>query len=233
MKAAERYLALIAERCRDAYIRERTHYDLRRNPKLADRKPPYRYRPAPKWDGGEDDAGYEHQAIWPKIAAYMIEHGLDPYTCVRKRFEMVRGGVAPWPNQIAQPAHLDIYKGDSELLSVDQVRTAFDLEKEYCRMGLNSTRFNRPGVPDLDIWKSLLLDDTVDISPLMRYCVATELKLHDVAKVYHLTAMSQYMVAPKVFNAIWGKAIPRELSEQAEEVLANVNLKRKRDDGQR
>lgn len=230
MKTAERYLALMAQRCRDAYIRERTNFELRKGHKPTSGKV-RAYQPAARWDGGEDDEGYEHEPIWPKLAVFMIKHGLDPYSVVRKRFEIVRGSTPPWPNQIAVDTHLDLYTGDVESLSEEQVLLHFNLDKEYCRVGMSSARFNRPGMEPGFACKSLLLDTLMDISPLMRYSLAKELGLQAVMDTYRQAALSQYLRATKAYDKIWGPAIPQDIKDGAEEISSLVNQKHRRTNG--
>lgn len=222
MKLAERYIKMMAAKCRDAYIAERTAYEIKKNKKLAKRKPPYVYQPAPRYDGGEDENGHHHEPVWPKIARFMITHHLDPYFCIRKRFEIARAGSAPWPNQIAVDAYLDIYTGEKEILTQQDVQVAFDLEKQYCRVALTSTRYNREGVSKDMVWKSLLLDDLLEISPLMRYCLARQLGLTKVAELFVMRAMTQYVIAPKTYDVVWGGSIPEDFKEQTDAVYKIV-----------
>jgi len=218
MLFAERYLEQISKQCRDAYIRERTEHEIRKNPKLKSRKPPYKYKPAPKWDGGLDDSGYEHSPYWPKLAKFVIEHGLDPYTVMRKRFERVRGQMPPWPNQIAQAAYLDLYKGDREIISEEDVRLKFDLDRKYAQVGMTSTRYNRPGLTKPQIWLAILLDELLEISPLMRYCIADEMNIEQAKKIFYARALRQYMLAPKAYDAAWGTTIPERLRRDKDEL---------------
>lgn len=219
MKAAERYLQYVANSCRDAYIAERTAFEISRNSKLADKKPRYVYRPSVRFDGGEDDDGKTYQAVWPKIAQFMIEHGLDPRTSIRKRFELVKGSTSPWPTQIAQLCYLDLYKGVTEALSEEDVKLSFNLDKDYCRTASVDGRYNRPDKTQEWKWTAILLDTTLSITPLMRYCLAKELKLEAVAKRLELRAISQYVRAPKAYNKVWGKAITDDLRIASADIL--------------
>jgi hypothetical protein len=230
VKPAERYLAWIADVCREAYINERTAYEIRKDRKLASRRPPYKYSPGPRWDGGETDDGVEREPIWPKIASFMIEHELEPIACIRKRFLMARGSNPPWPTQIAVETYLDVYKGLKEVVAEEDVTIWFNIDKEYCRTAINSSRY---GFGDKEKqWTAMLLDSALDVSPLMRYCLAHELKLPKVQAILQNRALLQYMQAPTLYDKIWGTHIPSELSDIGKNILASLNLKRKKTDGE-
>lgn len=230
MKAAERYLEWIADICRDAYISERTAYEIKKDRKLASRKTAYRYTPGPRWDGGETDDGVEMQPIWPKIAAFMIKHELEPIACIRKRFLLAKGSTPPWPTQIAVDTYLDLYKGLKEVISEEETAIRFNLDKEYCRAAISSSRY--PFEDQTKRWTAMLLDSALDVSPLMRYCLADQLKLPEVKAMLESRALRQYMLAPSVYDKVWGSHIPAELTETGKKILASLNIKRKRTDGE-
>lgn len=219
MKAAERFLAWIADRCREAYIYERTQFELSRNKKLQDRRPPYQYRPAVRWDGGEDDEGREFAPYWPKLASFMLAHGLEPEAVIRKRFMLVKGANPPWPNQIAVEAYLEQYKGLSELASEDEIAVAYRLDKEYMRTAMSSSRYFRPDKSHDWSMTALLLDNSLDVSALMRFCVAHEMKLRPVMNRLERRAIAQVIRAPKAHSKVWGKAIPEEILQAAAVIL--------------
>lgn len=219
MKAAQRYMEHMADSCRNAYIAERTAFEISRNKLLADRKPPYVYKPSVRFDGGEDDDGKTFTAIWPKMAQFMVKNGLDPATCMRKRFEKVRGHSPPWPTQIAVASYLDLYRGITEALSEDEVALCFRLDKEYCRIAALDGRYNRSDKTQEWKWKAILLDFTLSITPLMRYCLAKDLKLEDVAARLEMRAIAQYVRAPKAYDKIWGKAISDDLRLASTDIL--------------
>jgi hypothetical protein len=227
MKAAQRYMQHIADSCRNAYIAERTAFEISKNRLLADRKPPYKYSPPIRFDGGEDSDGKTFSPVWPKIAQFMVRHGLDPRTCIRKRFEKSMGYNPPWPNQIAVASYLDLYRGISEVLTEEEVALGFRLDKEYCRIAATDGRYDRKDKSSEWKWKAILLDFTLSISPLMRYCLAKELKLESVAAQLEMRAVSQYVKAPNAYNKVWGKAITDELRQYSTEILRLASQKTK------
>lgn len=232
MKASDRYLAWMADICREAYIAERTTYEIKKDRKLASRRPPYEYRPGVRWDGGETEDGVEHKPIWPKIAAFMIKNNLEPRICIHRRFQMAKGSNPPWPTQIAVDTYLEVYQGIQEMRSEEDIRVSFELDKEYSRVAISGPRYQTPyGTPE-QAWTAMLLDMSLDISNLMRYCLAHELKLFKVANMLENRALVQYMQAPKAYASIWGKHIPEGLTSAAASILDSLTIKRTKKDAE-
>lgn len=226
MKSADRYLNWMANICREAYITERTTYEIRKDRRLAERRPPYVYKPGPRWDGGRNEDGVEYEAIWPKIAAFMIEHELEPIECIRKRFALAKGSNPPWPTQIAVVSYLDTYKGLTEVLAEEDVQIAFELDKKYCLTAYGSQRYNVGDKTPQTVWTAILLDMSLDVTPLMRYCLAKELGLDKVVKMLEDRALLQYMKSPSTYDKVWGKHIPPELASASSAILSSIRLKR-------
>jgi hypothetical protein len=211
MQLADRYLQWIAKRCREAYIQERTQYELSVNEKLKKQRPPYRYRPAEKWDGGTDDDGREHKSIWISIARFMIANKLSPEITIRKRFAISRGKSVPWPNQIAVATYLDVYTGVQSVVSAADVATCLEMDKTYARAAFNSLASRYAGLDSSKQTTAMLLDNTYETSPLMRYCLAHACKLPDVAKRLARRALAQYTLAADIYDRVWKEIIPDNL----------------------
>ena len=68
---------------------------------------------------------------------------------------------------------------------------------------------------------SVLLDDTVELSPLFRYCAAVFSRNNDperfgkVIEYYYEPALVQYMRSKKNYDEIWREFIPEDFRREA------------------
>jgi len=208
---SQQLLEDMARRCREAYIACRRERDLLHSGKTSYTKP------AAKWDGGEDTSGAVHQPYWPKMAKFMIKHGLTPEHCIRVRFALCRdmSKDPPYPNQIANPTYLEEYKADQVKKISEWIEGAFSYEKAYCASSITlmEEELGRKGKP---VWRSVLLDESIPLSALFRYCLARSESIDDVAEEYEIPAMTQYIVARKEYDQVWGNWIPEDFRSSAE-----------------
>jgi hypothetical protein len=61
-----------------------------------------------------------------------------------------------------------------------------------------------------------LADDTVNLSPLYRYCVAVGENLPKHMKIFKSMALRQYVVAQDLYDEVWGGWIPEHLKDEAD-----------------
>ena len=201
----------MAQRCRDAYIHERRQRDLMFSSKTGYTKPHVR------WDGGEDVKNEKvYEPIWPKIANFMIKHGLSPEHCIHIRFQQVMdvSSKPPYPNQIANMQYLEAYQtGYLEKLA-DSLQGMLQYEKTCCKTFISLAEEETPkrGKP---LWRFVLVDESIPLSPLFRYCLARSEDIADVAENYEIPAMSQFMTAYDEYDKVWGAWIPTDFKERA------------------
>ena len=222
---AKKLTESIAARCRVAYIAYREQYEQDRSGRAAT------YRPGPQWDGGIGSNGREHKPIWPKIAQFMIKHKLDPEKAIwlRFAFSSKKNTKPPWPNQIAADKYLELYEGEVELESADDVAISFATEKQHCITRISVASAYHEGTTE-QLWRSVLLDDTIPVSPLMRYCVAYSEGYRSICRVYEDKAIMQYLFASDAYDDTWGSWIPDNLRKKARKIF-NSAIGEEEDDG--
>lgn len=197
----------MADRCREAYVFERLSYESQTTGLTT-------YKSSPKWDGGEDSRGRVHKPVWPKMATFMLKHSLDPYRCIRYLFAARKNHLHPvLPNQIALPKHLPEFQGEMDVLK-REIWNAFKFQKALfeTKMGVSPLVGT---VSTKQLWTLLLLNETLELSPLFRYCLAEDEGLKDVAKRYFHRALFQYILMPEEYDSCWEKWIPEDFKEQA------------------
>jgi hypothetical protein len=191
----------MAELVRQAYVHYRRMHEVRQSGRESS------YLPSPKWDGGEAADGRVYDPIWPKIAIFMLRHGLNPVQCVQYLFDRKRVGTAPMPNQIALPSMIPKYRSlDGKVRQ--GIVNSFESEKQRFTTHL---RINSPrsGATKFT-WTCSLISDAHGCSALFRYCLAKSEDL-EIAERFEDAALMQYMAAPDVYDETWGEWIPEDL----------------------
>lgn len=212
--ATELTLSEMAKLCRDAYIAERSNWESRINGRQKT------YRPSAKWDGGVDSNGYECQPVWPKIAAFMLKHQLDPRKCIWLRFHKKRNHNHPvMPNQIALGKYLEEYQ-DLSSFDDEELETNFQSEQALCasRIAASEDAYDDKEM----LWKSVILDESLPLSPLFRYCLALSEGFSRDARRYYKAALLQYLQSMDQYDEVWGKWIPESLKGDARLVYCQI-----------
>lgn len=171
----------------------------------------------PQWDGGEDSFGKRHRPIWPKVAAKIIEYGVDPLDFVRAQFWVNGPSTKPPPptyllseeaiarygayrRQATNEACQEFDRGLSEVQGEVVLLTGGELRWEYSRALRQVLLRSRTGC---------------SASALFRYCLASSEGLADVCSHFYASALVQYVFRKDVYDAVWGARIPEGLRLEA------------------
>lgn len=170
----------------------------------------------PRWDGGTDDAdGRTYQPVWPKVARFILDHGLDPAAYIHVQFMHRRGLRPPAPTTLYSAAALARYEAQREL-EVPNILVDWDRQKRSLDMRVAELRRNYPQAEDWRRITTALHDQQqVTASSLFRYCAAVRCGLQAVAAYYFKAALAQYVVQARQYDAAIGDAIPSELRQEA------------------
>jgi hypothetical protein len=208
---AELVVGDMADVCREIYIRERQLFQSRMHGD--DRA----YIPGPKWDGTAFPDCYSQESVWPKIARFVLEKSLDPYICIWSRFQLqVSKNIPrpPMPNQIALDKYSDMYDEAVEARG-DAIMHQFEFEKSYLVTEMRLLGRSDPKMENREVFETVLLDETIPVSPLLRYCIATQEDFSDIGAWFFASACKQYQRFPELYDEHWAAAkIPKELIEK-------------------
>jgi len=178
------------------------------------------YLPGRQWDEGRRlESGRYSLPVWPKIAQFLLDNEIVDYPeFIRKIFEN-RGPhrPVPQPNHLHGPAALRIWKEvipKKELRA--RVRQAWAQEKKAFAIAALDQQAYFPDASEHECLRSVIVDDTVSLSPLYRYCVAIGEGLPRHASFYKEMALRQYCLAPSLYDEVWGGWIPEQLKTEAE-----------------
>lgn len=202
----------LSERVRTAWIEEVRRYHLRTTGRVSS------YVPGPRLDGGRDAHGRRFTAVWPKLAEFIIKHGVDPVGFVKAQFKADRPPLNP--SMLLNTAAIERYRKFSDnkeferevMLSKEvQTRAAAASLEYYRKLYKYDTELS---------YKAMLLDDSLGLSSLYRYCVAKLIGEEDVAALFLNFAAMQYSEGPAVFDTVYKDWITDELRIAANDVKA-------------
>lgn len=181
----------------------------------------YGKQPMPQWDGGEDQFGRRHNAIWPKIARRIVELGADPVAFVQAQFWAQKDGRPPAPTYLLSTEAATRYQKFQQEAR-EEVRRSYDADL------FSVKRFFLPIMQRLN-WDqaratryALFNVTQVFATALFRYCLATSEGLTDVAEYFHNTALLQYVFQREIYDAAWGDKIPAGLRHEGDDLRARI-----------
>lgn len=203
-------LETLSEHIRTLWIEARRQFDWRTSGKPSD----WGARYQAIWDGGTDRVtGKDHTCKWDKIAAFVIEHDLEPTTLIRAIFD---GAYAFPPNPTAAYGRnaLSKYRQFVSPLNKgemrEQISTAFASQKEQFKLSIIQKQHYDELKPD-DAWRVTLVEASSGLSPLFRYCVGVNRAWPDIYEQYENSARRQYHQDRELYDAIWRDWIPNKI----------------------
>lgn len=198
-----------ARRVRESYIYERRRVD------CCLKKKGHEYLPGPYWDGGVTRQGVYRQPIWLSLVEFAAKHEIDAEDLVRYHFAARRLDHPPMPNQVIGARAIDTFHRAMAEQKAESDRL-INLEYQYYELALGPV-MRDSGWTRTQILGHVLFNESIGISPLMRYCLAVAYgpELHNVASYYCLPASIQFTRRRAALEA-WYPIIPDDFIEQAE-----------------
>lgn len=193
----------------------------------------------PEYDGGTDKWGHIRQPIWPELAQWAIEANIDIQSLLRKLAELHKNQKCLTPFEIHRYplANLEqeltehrrqvtqdlFYQLPSEIRAAKMAwRRLFEwvieARKEVVhRIGegppideKNDGNLLARADTDLGaITPQVILDSTLDLSAVTRFCLAHRYGLSDLANLYFERAVVQYLEQPYAYDAVYGDFLPQ------------------------
>jgi hypothetical protein len=176
------------------------------------------YPSCAQWDGGQDKYGRNHKPIWPKVARFLVARGYEPLDYMRVQFFRAPPGRVPQPNQLTSDAAVELYQTHLQKPRRNLLTTLqWEIESVRSEMLPWQQGLNWSFTQAME-W-ALRNEATVKASPLVRYCLAVEYGLNDIAELYHDRALVQYVVQKDAYNAAWPAGILPEPLRTAADAL--------------
>jgi hypothetical protein len=175
----------------------------------------------PRYDGGEDLEGRRTDPWWPKVAQYVIANDLNPRHWVRyvlKNFQPARGRDR---RRFATPTSLTSEKIREKFMEyqVDlprRLQVELDIQSRASALRFRELRRSKASPrTDAEALRFMLLDTSLSLSALFRYCAAVGGGLDDVAAEFFEPALWQYFFDRELYDSIWEGYIPDSLRQAA------------------
>ncbi len=203
-------LAELSAVCRETYVA----YRQLQNSLSGERK---QYDPGYQWDGGtvkRNGKEVTYRPIWPRLAAFMLEHRLEPAACIAYRCSHVDDGSRLYPNHLLDETWL------KELTASCRVRgssVAESLRNQVmvCTSAIMDAR--EEGLTRKQANLFVLLDLSLELSPLFRYCLLRAERLPKSADRFLAGAAVQFLRSPVAYTKHWGKWLPAGFAEMSNE----------------
>lgn len=181
----------------------------------------------PRWDGGEDDYGREHRPVWPKIVRTAVEAEIDVYDLIAAQFNVASLVSPPQPGQCHGPQAVANVNRSGEMskhMLLGELSSYRDRLIVSVGLRLRGSAEAGPTVDRVnEIHREVVVDPTVEIDPVFRYCEANRLGVgHRLSPAMKASALLAYMSRRKAYDAVWGSFIPEKLSNGAAKVRADM-----------
>lgn len=168
------------------------------------------YSYVPRWDGGTDNYGAQHKPAWPKLSAFLVKNGCDPFLFFRA--QIVRGQL-PLPHTLTSQHALAKYAAFRQDFR-DSLPFRLRTQIERFKTAAATAAALYPGDLDQNVWRRVLLDDTQELSPLFRCCIAASEQLPEVYCCYYSRALGQTLVDVDGYLQSWGQLIPPQFASE-------------------
>ncbi len=185
------------------------------------------YDSNPMWDGGTINVHGSRgvskrncKPIWPKIALFVLKHKLDPERFVKAQFLKLGMKRAPTPNFLVGQKALDKYYAwpEFEEISEQEIKSALMSGTSIYNLQVEEIRAIT-GWPADKVNLSVLMDTTLGMSAIFRYCMACKVKQPKAARYYFRAAAWQYCREDKLYDEFWGDFVPAKFKSQAKEIF--------------
>lgn len=174
-----------------------------------------------KWDGGTDDYGKMHVAVWDELAELCICQKLKPKLWVKLLFDHWKGGRRhpPTPPDLKSGEHIARYHAQATQ-QLERFKIAYDLEKETARRNIFLLERSVKEYSYEQIIRVLIEDQNVVLSPFFKYWLAVSIKAPDLILRVYPDALIQYFFDRQNYDAVWGTEVPKIIKTHADRLEA-------------
>ena len=185
---------------------------------------PPSYRHSVRWDGGIDPhSKKQHSCIWLKIAMYLLERRLvelEPF--VNAQLYDSHIGIRPTPSlMLGQQGFARFIK--SNRLIKESIQVGLERQRMTARMAI-SNAINLYPDDIKSAYSYVILDSSIELTPLFRYCLSIEMGLENCAKFWQKAALVQYFLNPSIYNLHLKDYIPKDLKYKSDTIHINIQI---------
>lgn len=181
----------------------------------------YGDREMARWDGGEDAYGVNHQRIWPRLVAHLANLGASPIEYIVAQFHKARRDRLPLPNQMFSDAAVERWRTYRQTVAGD-LRRQLTWELDSVNGKVLTLQSGLKWQRERAVRYALLNTREVQATALLRYCLAIDFGMPDIAERYHEQALVEYTFQKQAFDESWQTCIPQVLKEEGQRFLAQL-----------
>ena len=222
LESRAKILARYAATIRTAYTHEMRQFLQTRGADGAN------YRPSRRWEAARLPNGKlardKHGKVrkhseWWKAAKFALENCLEPRALVRAAF-YGRRIHPPRPNHLSSAALLERY---TVLSAGERAEIATGLKTQAALYVRHVDLLEEDGGASRhEATLRVLLDRSLRLTPLLRYCLAVDAGLSRASSVYLQHAVMQFMRQPELYEEHWKDVLPAGFSAQARELYREL-----------
>lgn len=180
------------------------------------------FTPGPSWDGGRSSSGRNYTPVWESIAAFMLQHGVEPLGYLRAQFWHADPERPPRASQLKSNYGLQLYER-YRCNIVNDTRNAFSWEVEAIRSEMLPLQVGLRWDHARALRCALSNERSVSASPLTRYCLAMEYGHNDIAESFFDRALLQYAFQKQIYDMVLPEgSIPQRLRTEAEALIRSM-----------
>ncbi len=173
-----------------------------------------------RYDGGTTDSG-DYKPVWPKIARLCVANQFDPAPFIQAQFDHSRDQIV-LPNMLLGEGAVTRYRVQAQVQELE-VQTALLIQRKLIDAEARWQVSASEGVLSLnEAYLKVLLDTSVGLSGLFRYCVATRAGATSVAARFFDTAVHQYLFCRNAYDRHWREWIVPPLREAARQLAGEM-----------
>lgn len=179
----------------------------------------YGRRSMPVWDGGTDDSGKTHQAVWPRLAHFALSNRVSP-------FELTRAVFHGWGNHQSPPTPRQLMSEKSlALVGIFRANKARAIEVSViaARSALAAElsaalRSAPPERSRAQVAVSVIMDRS-QAPVLVKYCAAIACGVAELAWQLRHQAALEYLAYPEEWARALGEYLPEDFTEYARDYV--------------
>lgn len=181
-----------------------------------------KYIPPAKYDGGRTPHSQlrYNKPIWPEIAAFVLANRLEPRAFVERQFRFHDRPSLLNPDQMLGKAALARYER-GEKQTAAEIKLAFTIQKRRLLAEWHNWQ-ELAQVEELEALRMALVDESAALSALFRYCVAKRERMADLARLFYLDAVVQYLRHADHYDKLWGDWLPEDFRPRAEKFYRRI-----------
>ena len=175
-------------------------------------------------DGGQKADGRHCPVVWPNLAAFIVNHRLNPEAHIRRCFSTCPGVEPPTPSLLMSPKSLEQAQNyDSN--HVDGVRARWQSFCLFATALLGSRRRDRPYLTEQQAIITVINDPALDAGDLFRYCLARLWGAKPSIERYKMTAVQAYLMDPATYDNVLREYLDEDFLGEVEK--SRIQLLRK------